>query len=425
MIETARFSDLESVKLTPMLDQYWHIKSAHPDSLLWYRMGDFYELFFEDAETASKALSITLTKRGTANGKPIPMCGVPHHSHVSYLQRLTRQGHHVAICEQMEDPVEARKRKTDKLVRRAVTRIVTPGTITEDTLLDARSSNYLASLAEVGGTFGLAWLDISTGAFIVQPVDQSEIEAALVRLDPCELLIPDRIDARPELRSVLALWRAPQSVLPASRFDSENARRILCDLYGYATLDALGAFSRAEVAAAGTLVDYVRLTQCGRIPRLARLARLGPSSVMEIDAATRRSLELVNNTGGGRRGTLLATVDRTVTASGARLLADRIAMPLTDPDAINTRLDMVAFFCDAVSVRGGLRIKLSGLPDLERAMSRLLLGRGGPRDLAVIRDVLTAIPLLRNEIHTNGLTPPPSGIAVELAAMGDHSALAC
>src|SRR5262245_10647893 len=301
------------VTLTPAMAQYFAAKRAYPDCLLFYRMGDFYELFFEDALKAAPALDIALTKRGQHAGQDIPMCGVPAHAVDAYLSKAIRRGFKVAVCEQMEDPAEAKKRGAKAVVRREVVRIVTPGTITEEALLDARRHNYLAALAEAGGALGLAWLDMSTGDFFVQPAESAGLAAALARLDPGELLLADRLLQQPALFELFAEWKERLSPLPSARFDSENGRRRLESLYGVRALDGFGAFSRPELAAAGALVSYVELTQQGRLPRLALPRRLAQGAVMEIDAATRRNLELARSLAGERQGSLLATIDRTRT----------------------------------------------------------------------------------------------------------------
>jgi len=411
---------------TPMMAQYWEIKRAHPDCLLFYRMGDFYELFFDDARAAARALDITLTRRGRHEGEDIPMCGVPVHSAESYLARLIRQGFRVAVCEQVEDPAEARKRGGKALVRRDVVRVVTPGTLTEETLLDARRHNYLAALAEAGGGLGLAWLDISTGEFSAEETALGDLAAALARLAPGELLLSERLVERPALYEVLGEWKAALTPLPASRFDSDNARRRLEALYGVRALDAFGAFGRAELAAAGAIVDYVELTQKGRLPRLGRLSRVGAGAHMEIDAATRRNLELTASLGGERGGSLLAVIDRTVTGGGARLLATRLAAPLTDPVRINRRLDMVGFFAEDAGLRRAAREELRRCPDIERALSRLSLGRGGPRDLAAVRDGLARARALQTVLagaEGAATAPAPEGIAEAARDLGEHGVL--
>ena len=325
-------------------------------------MGDFFELFFDDAVAAAQALDIALTKRGRHDGADIPMCGVPVHTAETYLARLIRAGFKVAICEQIEDPAEARKRGAKGPVRRAVVRVVTAGTLTEEGLLDARRHNYLAGLAEAGGEIGLAWLDLSTGAFALAPTSEPALPGDLARLSPGEILLPERMLTRPALYELLAEWKPVLTPLPNPRFESDMARRRLEAFYGVAALDGFGNFGRAEIAAAGALVDYVGLTQQGRAPHLEPPRRVAPGSVMQIDAATRRNLELVANSAGERRGSLLATIDRTVTAAGARLLADHLAAPLTAPAAIAARLDAVEFFVDAPETRAAVRAAAAALP---------------------------------------------------------------
>ncbi len=412
----------ETAGATPVMAQFLEIKRAHPDSLLFYRMGDFFEMFFEDAVRAAALLDITLTKRGKHEGEDIPMCGVPVHSHESYLLRLIRQGVQVAICEQLEDPAEAKKRGYKAVVRRGVTRIVTPGTITEDSLLEARAANLLAAVAEVGGGqgggLGLAWLDLSTGEVAVQPVDKAGLGAALARIDARELLVPERLSQRPEFFELWAEWKSRLSIQPDARFDSENGRKRLLELYKVGTLEAFGTYSRAEVAAAGALVVYVDLTQKGKMPALRRPARIPPGSLMEIDASTRRNLELTYTLSGERRGSLLHTIDRTVTGPGARLLASHLAAPLTAPAAIDHRLDMVEFCLTEEAARGDIRELLKAVPDLERALSRLALGRGGPRDLAGIRDALGRAADIRAILVRPSLSPRPVGIEGVIRDMG-------
>jgi DNA mismatch repair protein MutS len=386
---------LEPAAATPAMAQYLELKRQHQDCLLFYRMGDFYELFFEDAAKAAAALDIQLTKRGRHDGEDIPMCGVPVHAAEAYLARLIRQGFRVAVCEQMEDPAEAKKRGSKAAIRRAVVRIVTPGTITEEGLLDARRSNYLAALAEAGGTLALAWLELSTGAFSLQEVTAASLGAALARLEPGEVLVPERLLQRAELAAMLGDWQRRLTPLATARFDSENGRKRLEALYGVRALDGFGGFGRAELAAGGALVDYVSLTQQGKAPLLQPPRRLGAGAVMEIDAATRRNLELTQTLSGERRGSLLATIDRTVSGAGARLLAEQLAAPLTDPAAIARRHDAVGFLAAEERLRQSLRETLARSADIERAQARLALGRGGPRDLAALRDTLRETASLR------------------------------
>ncbi len=394
----------EKPGLTPMLVHYREVKAAHPDCLVFYRMGDFYELFFDDAVAAAGALDITLTRRGKQAGQDVPMCGVPVHAAETYLARLIRAGFKVAVCEQMEDPAAAKKRGGSKaLVKRDVIRVVTPGTLTEDTLLDARAHSYLAALAEAGGELGLAWLDMTTGDFAAQPVAPGDLGAALARLEPSEILASDTLIERPALYETFAEWRDRLTVQPASRFDSLNAAARLTAHFAVASLDAFGAFTRSETAAAGALLDYVDLTQRGRAPRLSRPVRHSGGGTMEIDAPTRRNLELTRTLSGDRKGSLLSTIDRTVTGPGARLLTVRLAAPLTDVAAIESRLRPVGFFADDSGVRGRVRDLLKQTPDAERALSRLTLGRGGPRDLAAVRDALVQTGPLAEALGAAGL----------------------
>ncbi len=410
---------------TPMMAQYLRLKEAHPDCLLFYRMGDFYEMFFDDAVAASAALDITLTKRGAHDGEDVPMCGVPVHAADAYLSRLIRKGFRVAICEQMEDPAEARKRGGKSVVKRDVVRLVTPGTLTEEGLLDARAHNFLAALARAGRDLALAWLDMSTGDFLTQTVAGASapaLAAALARIDPGEVLAPEKLMDAEGVGAVLAEWAERVTPQPDSRFDSENARRRLEAVYGVGALDAFGDFARAELAAAGALVDYVELTQVGKLPRLAPPRRLSVGAVMEIDAATRRNLELMRSLSGERKGSLLAVIDRTVSGGGARLLAARLAAPLTDKAMIEARLDAVGWFAEDAALRDALRDALRRCPDIERALSRITVGRGGPRDLAGIRDGLAHAAAIRILLAEARL-PPPQGVADAMAELGEHGVL--
>ncbi|MCH9049922.1 MAG: DNA mismatch repair protein MutS [Proteobacteria bacterium] len=411
-----------------MMAQYLAIKRAHPDCLLFYRMGDFYEMFLDDAVTASKALDITLTRRGKHDGKDIPMCGVPVHASEAYLSRLIRQGFKVAVCEQMEDPAEARKRGAKALVKRDVVRLVTSGTLTEDTHLDARRNNFLAALADAQGKLGLAWLDMSTGDFLVQPLGRDGLAAGLAGVGAREILVPERLLGRPDLAAILGEWAAVITPQPDSLFDSDNAKDRLEAVYKVKALEAFGDFARAELAAAGALIAYVELTQKGKRPRLRPPRRLNEGAVMEIDAATRRNLELTESLGGGTENSLLHAIDRTMTGAGARLLAARLARPLTDPQAINRRLDEVRFFADEPQARGRLRDMLRRCPDIERALSRLTVGRGGPRDLAAIRDGLIlaqSLPdaLKPDVLRSGGLASPPASLVAWIEDLGTHDEL--
>ncbi|UYN94945.1 MAG: DNA mismatch repair protein MutS [Enhydrobacter sp.] len=410
---------------TPMMRQYLAIKAAHPDHLLFYRMGDFYELFFDDAVKASAALDIALTKRGQHLGEDIRMCGVPVHSHEAYLSRLIRQGFKVAVCEQVEDPADARKRGAKSVVERAVVRVITPGTLTEDSLLDSRSHNYLAALAEAQGDLALAWLDLSTADFATQPLQVGQLAPTLARLAPGELLVSDRLLQRESVKTTLAEWNAVLTPLPSARFDSDNARKRLQAQFNVAALESFGSFSRAEVAACGALLDYVELTQAGKRPALSPPRRERADGTMEIDPATRRNLELVKSLDGRREGSLLATVDRTLTGPGARLLAERLAAPLTDRAEIERRLDLVQLFVERPALREKVREALRRTPDVERALQRLSVGRGGPRDLAALRDGLDSAEALAIVLgaEPEALAPPPAPLAGIVAASSGHRTL--
>ncbi|MHC8507987.1 MAG: DNA mismatch repair protein MutS [Rhodospirillales bacterium] len=408
--------------VTPMMVQYLKIKAEHADCLLFYRMGDFYELFFEDAERAAAALDIALTKRGKHQGCDIAMCGVPAHSHETYLQRLIRKGFRVAVCEQAEAPEDAKKRGPKSVVRRGVVRVVTPGTLVEDNLLDARRNNYLLAAAEARGETGLAWIDLSTGAFHTQPAGEAHIAAALSRLDPAEILVSETFAAKPERFDWLADWRDRLRVEPASRFDSVNALRRLLDHFGVGSLDGFGTFSAAETAAAGAVLDYVSLTMMGAAPRLDPPRPFGEGAVMEIDGATRRNLELTQTMSGARAGSLLSVIDKTLTGAGGRLLAARLAAPLTDPAAISARLDAVQFFVEQESLRAAAREILRKTPDLERALSRLGLGRGGPRDLAAVRDAAAQARALRTAVES-AAAGRPAALDEDIQNLGLHDTL--
>ncbi|WFU47876.1 DNA mismatch repair protein MutS [Sinorhizobium terangae] len=379
---------------TPMMEQYIEIKANNPDSLLFYRMGDFYELFFQDAVEASRALGITLTKRGQHLGQEIPMCGVPVHAADDYLQKLIALGFRVAVCEQVEDPAEAKKRGSKSVVRRDVVRLVTPGTITEDKLLSPAESNYLMALARIRSgsepAYALAWIDISTGIFRLAETAEGRLLADILRIEPRELILPDTVFHDPELRpafDVLGRVAVPQ---PAVLFDSATAEGRIARYYGVKTLDGFGSFSRAELAAASAAISYVEKTQLAERPALGIPERESAASTLFIDPATRANLELVKTLSGAREGTLLRALDRTVTSGGARLLAERLMSPLTDPDRINTRLDSIEVLADQPSFATDLRDALRRAPDMPRALSRLALGRGGPRDLGAIKAGLRA-----------------------------------
>ena len=369
-----------------MMVQYLEIKEAHSGALLFYRMGDFYELFFEDAVNAAEALDIALTKRGKHNGTEIPMCGVPVHSADGYLLTLIRKGFRVAVCEQMESPVEAKKRGPKTVVKRNVVRLVTPGTLTEDALLEARRHNFLATYAEVRDEAALAWADISTGSFHVMPLTSVRLGPELARLAPSELIVADGVqDVLQETARDLGISLTP---IGRASFDSTAAEKRICGLYHVGALDAFGNFGRAEVSAMGALIDYLEITQKGKLPLLQAPLKESEDRVVQIDAATRRNLELTRSLSGGRAGSLLSVVDQTVTPGGARLLEQRLSSPSRNLDVIHARLDAVGFAVEDTLTASDLREALRKTPDLDRALSRLSLERGGPRDLAAIRNGL-------------------------------------
>ncbi|WOS63141.1 DNA mismatch repair protein MutS [Sinorhizobium fredii] len=379
---------------TPMMEQFIEIKANNPDSLLFYRMGDFYELFFQDAVEASRALGITLTKRGQHLGQDIPMCGVPVHAADDYLQKLIALGFRVAVCEQVENPAEARKRGSKSVVRRDVVRLVTPGTITEDKLLSPSETNYLMALARIRSgsepAYALAWIDISTGIFRLAETAESRLLADILRVEPRELILPDTVFHDPELRPVFDVLGRVAVPQPAVLFDSATAEGRIARYYDVKTLDGFGTFSRAELAAASAAISYVEKTQIQERPALGIPERESAASTLFIDPATRANLELVKTLSGARDGSLLRALDRTVTSGGARLLAERLMSPLTDPDRINQRLDSIEVLLDQPSFAMDVRDTLRRAPDMPRALSRLALGRGGPRDLGALQAGLRA-----------------------------------
>jgi DNA mismatch repair protein MutS len=377
-------------------------------------MGDFYELFFEDAEVAARALGIVLTKRGKHLGRDIPMCGVPVHRADEYLHRLIAQGLRVAVCEQTEDPAEARRRGGKAVVRRNVVRLVTPGTLTEDALLDPRRNNYLLAVARARASSGedsrlaLAWIDISTGEFRLAERDRAGLAAEVARLEPGEIIVSDALYDDPELAPYL---RALPHVTPLARdvFDGATAERRLASYFGVSTTEGFGALSRLELTAAAACIAYIERTQLGERPPLSPPAREPQGATLQIDQATRANLELMRTLAGERRGSLLAAIDRSVTAAGSRLLAQRLAAPLTDPAAIAARHDAVAYLVVDATLRADLRARLKSAPDIARALARLVVERGGPRDLAAIRDGILAAAAIAAELERS------DGVAEELA----------
>ncbi|MEM1383911.1 MAG: DNA mismatch repair protein MutS [Pseudomonadota bacterium] len=409
-----------SAAVTPMMAQFLEIKAQHADALLFYRMGDFYELFFEDAELAAAALDIALTKRGKHLGKDIPMCGVPIHAADGYLLTLIRKGFRVAVAEQTEDPAEAKKRGAKSVVRREVVRLVTPGTLTEEALLEARRHNFLAAWAELRGEGALAWADVSTGELSVTPVARPALGALLARVQPRELLVPETALGDPGLAAVVEDQGGTVTPLAGPRFDSAAAEDRLKALYRVASLGAYGSFTRPELSVLGALAGYLEITQKGRLPMMRPPLREPEGTVLRIDAATKRNLELTRALSGGREGSLIAAIDRTLTSAGARLLEQRISAPLTDVAAIQARQQAIAWLVDAPQIRRDLRERLGTVPEIERALSRLALDRGGPRDLAAIRNGLAAAAALAALIATDDF---PAAITVMAEGLAGHGAL--
>ncbi|GHF15879.1 DNA mismatch repair protein MutS [Kordiimonas sediminis] len=411
--------------VTPMMAQYLEIKASYPDSLLFYRMGDFYELFFEDAEKAAAALDITLTKRGKHQGEDIPMAGVPVHAAEMYLARLIKKSFKVAVCEQTEDPAEAKKRGSKSVVRREVVRLVTPGTLTEDTLLDARSHNYLAALGRAQKDFSVAVCDMSTGDFFILPTNARRLDADLARINPGELLVAEGVKDEDGLQQILFDWRQVISELAARSFDSNAGKSRLESFFDVASLDGFADFSRADLSAAGALIGYIDDTQKGQMPRLAPPRRINSKESMMIDATTRNSLELIRTQTGQTDGSLLSVIDRTVTGAGARLLARRMSAPLTSPAKISARLDAVQYLLERDQLRSSIRSSLKSCPDLERALGRLALGRGGPRDLMnILLGLETAHDLktlLMDVAET--LEDMPDNLKIACTDMGSHHGL--
>ena len=403
--------------VTPMMAQYLEIKAAHPDALLFYRMGDFYEMFFDDAIAAAESLDIALTKRGKHEGNDIPMCGVPVHAAEGYLLTLIRKGYRVGVCEQLESPAEAKKRGYKSIVKRDVVRLVTPGTLTEDSLLNARSHNYLAAFVEVRDQAAIAWVDISTGMFIAMKANQTRLGPELARLSPSELIVPQPLEN--DLHQLVTEFGISLTGLSGSSFDSTSGEKRLCDLFGVSTLDAYGNFDRAEIAAMGAIVDYLNITQKGKLPLLQPPQQEQHNKTVQIDAATRRNLELTQALSGGRAGSLLAVIDTTVTAGGARLLERRLSAPSRVLETVSNRLNAVSHVLENTRITEDVREKLRQVPDLDRALSRLSLDRGGPRDLTAIRNGLAEAGL----IASNGLGDAPKLLSSALQNLTGHDDL--
>ena len=395
-----------------MMVQYLALKAEAQDCLLFYRMGDFFELFFDDARRAAQVLDIALTSRGEHAGAPIPMCGVPVHAAEGYLARLIKAGCRVAIAEQVETPEQAKKRGGSKaLVARDIVRFVTAGTLTEEALLEPRRANVLAAVCEVRGVIGIAACDISTGRMELEECAADRLGAALARLGASELVVPDGWESAP-LDGIAR---------PARDFGSDQGEARLRSIHAVATLDGFGAFSRAMLAAAGGLIAYLDHVGRGQLPLLLPpQARTGDAH-LAMDEATRASLEILVSSQGGRRGSLIEAIDRCVTGAGARQLADDLSAPLTDARAINRRLALVEWLNGDPLLREDLRAVLRALPDIGRALGRVVAGRGSPRDLGQLRDGLTEARRVRDHLQRHD--DRPDLLEELLPALGGHGAL--
>jgi len=384
---------------TPVMAQYIQLKAQYPDALLLMRMGDFYEIFFEDAVVASQALSLALTKRGQFQGKDIPLAGVPAHAAEAYIAKLIRLGHRVAVCDQLEDPAEAKKRGSKAIVKRGITRVVTPGTLTEDTLLEERGANRLVALSSRGGVLALAAVELSTGDVEVLEVAPEQIGVQLSALRPSESLVADRLIQDETLYPLLKMYGGVIQPQPSSLCDPAGGEARLLKLYGVQTLDGFGTFSPAEISALGLLAAYIDLTQAGKIPTLKPPARVISNHYLAIDAATRNSLEIDRTQQGKREGSLISALDMTVTSGGCRLLLNRLARPLYNPADINARLDTIEWLLPKRDMRDTLRHLMRTLSDQARALSRLSLNRGSARDLCVIASALHVGETLANHLN--------------------------
>ena len=401
---------------TPMMTQYLGLKAEAGDCLLFYRMGDFFELFFDDAKLAAQVLDIALTSRGEHLGQPIPMCGVPVHAAEGYLARLIKAGCRVAIAEQVESPAEAKQRGGSKaLVARDIVRFVTAGTLTEEALLEPRRANVLAAVCEMRGLIGIAACDISTGRMELEECAPDRLGAALARLGASEVVVPEGWEESGHDGPEDAIAR------PSRDFSSENGESRLKTVHGVATLDGFGSFTRAMLAAAGGLIAYLDHAGRGSLPLLLPPVARSGEAHLAMDEATRASLEILASSQGGRRGSLIDAIDRCVTGAGARQLAEDLSAPLTDMAAINQRLELVQWLLGETLLREDLRAVLRALPDVGRALGRVVAGRGSPRDLGQLRDGLGEARRLMEHLQTRA--DRPALLEQLLPSLGGHGAL--
>lgn len=416
------FSEANAGKLTPMMQQYLQIKSEHRDYLLFYRMGDFYELFFDDAVIASQILDIVLTKRGKHQDQDIPMCGVPAHSSEYYLDKLILAGYKVAVCEQLERPEEAKKRGYKSVVRREVTRIITSGTIVEEHLLESRRSSFLASISALDGKFAIAWVEITTGDFFITLASQATLIIDIARLLPKEIIIADKLYREPKVTELFSEFQRIITTRAAIVFDQSRCQNRLLNFYKLQSLDGLGAFTPVEISAAGALLEYLEHTHKSNLPRLNKPKKLGSSNFIAIDASTRRNLEIECSISGNKKASLLGVIDHTKTTVGSRLLALHISAPLCNAEIINRRLDSVEFFVNNHEMRKQIRTILPGFPDIERALSRIFIRKGSPRDLGLLRDGM-ALALQVAETLENSALELPQLLRMNLNQIGNFFAV--
>ena len=379
-------------KNTPMIEQYLTIKNEHKDALLFYRMGDFYELFFEDAIVASQALDITLTKRGKSNGTDIPMCGVPFHSADNYLPKLIKKGFNVAVCEQTETVEQAKRNSQKGPLKREVVRIISPGTITEDNLLDRKVNNFLGAISNINGSISISWVDVSTGCFKSRNLEKGTnqknqkqlLTNLLLRMNFSEILISDRM----ELNIIGDEWHSIIKKQPSSLFHYSSCLEQICSYYSIISLEGIGSFSEGEVVSAGVLLSYLKLTQCGKIPIFTMIENETENNFLEIDYFTQKSLEILSNLSGKIEGSLISSLDETKTAGGARLLKQRITEPFYKINNIEERHNLVNWFLDNNINIINYQVNLKNIPDIERSLSRISLLRGSPKDLALLSNGL-------------------------------------
>jgi DNA mismatch repair protein MutS len=376
---------MQLVNTTPMLQQYLSLKAGYQDCMLFYRLGDFYELFFEDAIVAAEVLEITLTKRGQYQDEDIPMCGVPAHASDSYIEKLVKAGYKVAICEQLETPQEAKKRSSKAVVRREVVRIITAGTIMEDPMLNAKNHNFLMAIAGNDTDLSIAWVDITTGEFYFSEMASSQFAAELARLKPSEIILSESILRNLEIKSAMQDHNSSMTVRSDSLFSVSRSEKIIQAFYNISSLEVLSSKNGNSIASLGVLLDYLNHTHKKCLPRLGLPRLLSTANFMVIDAATRKNLELDHANNGSKRNSLRWVIDKTSTSCGGRLLSSHLSSPLTDPEAINHRLDSVEY----LYLRDNIRIELvnimKGFPDIERSLARIFIRNLSPKDLGSIR----------------------------------------